>query len=145
MCMQGRCSERHVKSLIRKEFPKYGYVFGSWYEADRIVSKTRRLPLVCCLLPTGGEIDIVRGRTFYTEEIAVAFIDKVERDADGDENCDAYERMREAAERFIRVLNASDYFQPVSNVSYSVIYERLSTIVTGVMVTMRLTNREGIC
>lgn len=143
--MNGRCSESKIREVVRATFPKWSYVFASWYDADRIVSKSRKLPVVVCLLPVSGQTIVRNGRTIVGEDVAVAFLDKVERDATGEENADAYIRMRDASENFIRALNATGEYEPVTDWQFSVVYERMSTIVTGVMLSFRLTEAVGRC
>ena len=73
------------------------------------------------------------------EYINIAFIDKVERDADGTENAAVYNRMKETGFAFINALNNSGWFERVPDtLPYSVIYEQLSSIVTGVLFTIEL-------
>lgn len=143
--MRGKCSESKIREVVCATFPKWSYVFASWYDADRIVSKTRKLPVVVCLLPVSGQLAEKSGRMHASEDVAIAFLDKVDKDATGCENADAYIRMRDASEDFIRALNATGEFEPVTQWQFSVVYERMSTIVTGVMLSFRLTEAVGRC
>ena len=85
------------------------------------------------------------GRTYDAVDIAIAFVDKVARDADGEDNAAVYNRMKSVGVEFIKALNASGYFLPIDGtINYQVLCEQLSDIVTGVMFTIRL-QEQGRC
>ena len=84
------------------------------------------------------------GRIYDREYVSVAFIDKVTRDASGDDQRAVFERMKDAAMAFIRACNNSGYFQGVYSWSYDVIYNQLASIVTGVMLTLEVED-NGTC
>ena len=89
-------------------------------------------PAIVCILPTGGETKIQNGRVYDTEYLALAFLDKAPRHAEGEENAEVYNRMKVAGWTFIERMNDT-------------ICERLATVVTGVMFSLTLKEREGRC
>ena len=84
------------------------------------------------------------GRIYDREFVSVAFIDKVARDASGEDQRAVFERMKETAKEFIRIANASGRFQWVVSWNYDVIYNQLASIVTGVMLTLEIED-NGSC
>lgn len=136
--------EEKIAEVAKATFPNYGYIFADWYDADTEVSRAT-LPAVISILPVSGSIEFRNGRTYDTENVAIAFVDKVKKDANGSDNAEAYNRMKQAAIRFINALNRSGYFEPVDGSQpYQVIYEQLSDIVTGVMMELQL-KEKGRC
>jgi hypothetical protein len=71
-------------------------------------------------------------------------VDKVARDASGEDQRVVFERMKDAAKAFVRTANASGYFQSVIAWNYDVIYNQLASIVTGVMLTLEIED-NGSC
>jgi len=74
-----------------------------------------------------------------TERVGIAFVGKVPKDATGQEERDVFEAQKTAARTFIAALNASGVFDSVSEINYTVLYDRLTSIVTGVFLEFDLT------
>lgn len=131
--------EEKVKAIAQgDEFSAYTYVFEDWETADHVIDRVP-LPAIINVCPLQGQIERKNGRWRDMEYINIAFIDKVERDADGTENAAVYNRMKETGFAFINALNTSGWFERVPDtLPYSVIYEQLSSIVTGVLFTIEL-------
>lgn len=131
--------EEKIKEIANSpQFAAYGYVFENWYDASSAVSRVA-LPAIITILPVNGTIQFHNGRTYDSENIAIAFVDKVPRDANGEDNAATYNQMKAVGIEFIKALNASGYFMPLSeNQPYQVICEQLSDIVTGVFFTLQL-------
>lgn len=137
--------EEKIKEIAKSEpFAHMSYVFEDWYGADAALSRTT-LPAIIAILPVSGTIRVANGRTYDAVDIAIAFVDKVARDADGEDNAAVYNRMKAVGVDFIKALNASGYFLPIDGtLNYQVLCEQLSDIVTGVMFTIRL-QEQGRC
>lgn len=135
-----------LKQIADEQFGGFSYVFENWYDAGTAIDQLP-LPAIICVLPIDGNIRERNGRTYDAENIVIAFVDKIVRDADGSENSEVYNRMKFEGWRFLQACNKSGYFEPigVEQVHYSVIYEQLSTIVTGVAFDLQLTERLGRC
>lgn len=127
-----------IKAVVKEAFPEWTLIFGDWYEVDKQVNK-QPLPAIVTILPNGGNIVTRNGRKYDTENNLIAFIDKVPKDASGEDNVEVYNRMKQAATWFIAAMNASGQFEPITSWSYTTIYEQLSDIVTGVMVQVQVT------
>ena len=120
------------------EFADLSYVFENWHDADTAIERVA-LPAIICVLPFSGSVEFKNGRTRDQENCAIAFVDKVPRNALGWDNSETYNRMKERGTAFLKAINASGYFEPLPDVvPYSVICEKLSSIVTGVMFDVQL-------
>lgn len=131
--------EEKIKEIANSPaFDGYGYIFENWYDASTAVSRVA-LPAIITILPVNGNILFRNGRTYDTENIAIAFVDKVPRNANGEDNEKAYNRMKAVGIKFIKALNASGYFAPLAEQQpYQVICEQMSDVVTGVFFTLQL-------
>ena len=115
-----------------EQFSQFTYIFDDWWDVDQAVSRAK-LPAIAHILPIGGSMTMRNGRVYDRENVSVAFVDKVARDASGEDQRVVFERMKDAAKAFVRTANASGYFQSVIAWNYDVIYNQLASIVTGVM------------
>ena len=83
---------------------------------------------------------------YDTVNVALAYLDTVPRAAEGEENGECIDRMKVAGARMIRAINQSHQFEPLEGQQYyETIIERLSTIVSGVMYSLQLTQSIGGC
>ena len=126
-----------------EQFSQFTYIFDDWWDVDQAVSRPK-LPAIAHILPNGGSMTMRNGRVYDRENVSVAFVDKVTRDASGEEQRVVFERMKDAAKAFVRTANASGYFQSVIAWNYDVIYNQLASIVTGVMLTLEIED-NGSC
>ena len=138
--------EDKVRSIANEQFSEFSYVFEDWYTADKVVEKTA-LPAIIFILPVSGILQYGQhGRIRDAENCAIAFVDKVDKEADGRDNETFYNEMKTTARAFINALNASGFFNPIEgDVAYNVIYEQLSSIVTGVVLQLQLKELVGRC
>jgi len=138
--------EDKVREIASEQFSEFSYVFEDWYTADKVVEKTA-LPAIIFILPVSGVLQYGQhGRIKDAENCAIAFVDKVDKEADGRDNETVYNAMKTAARAFINALNASGFFNPIEgDVAYNVIYEQLSSIVTGVVLQLQLKELVGRC
>lgn len=126
-------------------FSSYSYVFEDWNGASAAVDKVS-LPAIICILPVGGELTFGRGMVKDSEDCILAFVDKVTRDADGEDNKAIYTAMKGTAVEFIKALNESHYFEPIDGkVRYTTIIESASAYFTGVFVELSLKELRGAC
>lgn len=138
--------EETIKETANSEqFANMSYVFEDWYGADAALSRTT-LPAIIAILPISGTVHFQNGRVYDTVDIAIAFVDKVARDADGEDNASVYNRMKAVGVDFIKALNDSGNFLMMEDtLNYQVLCEQLSDIVTGVMFTLRLHGNGRCC
>ena len=126
-----------------EQFSQFTYIFDDWWDVDQAVSRAK-LPAIAHVLPIGGSMTMRNGRVYDRENVSVAFVDKVARDASGEDQRVVFERMKDAAKAFVRTANTSGYFQSVIAWNYDVIYNQLASIVTGVMLTLEIED-NGSC
>lgn len=138
--------EDKVREIASEQFSEFSYVFEDWYTADKVVEKTA-LPAIIFILPVSGVLQYGQhGRIKDAENCAIAFVDKVDKEADGRDNETVYNAMKTTARAFVNALNASGFFSPIEgDVAYNVIYEQLSSIVTGVVLQLQLKELVGRC
>lgn len=137
--------ERAIKEVATEKFGSFSYVFDDWTRADRRLEKME-YPAIVCILPSSGMTEVRNGKVYDTENIALAFLDVAPRDADGEENEEVYTRMKAAGASFIDHLARSRKFEGLDGrQQYETIIERLSSIVTGVMYSLTLTQAIGGC
>ena len=135
--------DQAIKEIAQKHFPQFSYIFDDWWDVDQAVSRAK-LPAIAHILPIGGSMTARNGRIYDREFVSVAFVDKVARDASGEDQRKVFERMKEAAKDFIKLANASGHFSEVVSWNYDVIYNQLASIVTGVMLTLEIED-NGTC
>lgn len=136
--------DQAIKAIAQDErFASFTYIFDDWWDVDQSVSRAE-LPAIAHILPIGGSMTARNGRIYDREFVSVAFVDKVCRDASGEDQRAVFESMKEAAKDFVRLANESGYFQSVVAWNYDVIYNQLASIVTGVMLTLEIED-NGSC
>jgi len=137
--------DQAIKDICEKHFPQFSYIFDDWWDVDQAVSRAK-LPAIAHILPIGGSMRVNErtGRIYDREFVSVAFVDKVPRDASGEDQRKVFERMKETAKEFIRIANNSNHFQSVTAWNYDVVYNQLASIVTGVMLTLEIED-NGSC
>lgn len=136
--------EQTLKEIAEVQFEGFSYVFENWEDADTKLEKIE-YPAIVSILPSGGLIQFKNGKAYDTEYIALAFLDKAPRGAEGEDNADIYTRMKAEGSRFIKTLNDTRLFTPLTSVQYQTICERMATIVTGVMFQITLEQQIGGC
>ena len=136
--------DQAIKAIAQDvRFAEFTYIFDDWWDVDQSVSRAK-LPAIAHILPIGGSMTARNGRIYDREFVSIGFVDKVRRDASGEDQRAVFERMKEAAKDFVRIANESGYFQSVVAWNYDVIYNQLASIVTGVMLTLEIED-NGSC
>jgi hypothetical protein len=134
-----------LKQLAADTLPDYTYLFEDWDTADTKLEKLS-YPAIVCIIPASGTTEIRNGRVYDTVNVALAYLDTVPRGAEGDDNGECIDRMKMAGARMIRAINQSHQFEQLEGQQYyETIIERLSTIVSGVMYSLQLTQSIGGC
>lgn len=129
-----------LEAIASEVFAGRTLMFADWYEADRILERAS-FPAIVCVLPIVGSITTKNGKTYDTNEVGIAFINKAPRDAKGAELMAIHEQMKADAAKFVEALNKAKVFEPLESVPYTTIYEQLSTIATGVMLQLSLKSK----
>ena len=137
--------EDKIREIAKEKFEGFSYVFEDWNGAAEVVDRVD-LPAIICILPIGGYLDMARGKVKDSEDIILAFVDKVQRDANGNDNEQVYTKMKSVAARFLSEMNASRFFEPIGGkVRYTTILEQASAYITGVSVELTVKELQGGC
>lgn len=137
--------ESKIRDIAKEKFPNFSYVFEDWNGAAEQIDRVS-LPAIVCVLPVGGHLLFNRGTVKDREDCMLAFVDKVTRDANGEDNEKVYSAMKENTASFITAMNKSRYFEPIDgSVKYTTILESASAYFTGVCVELTLKELQGVC
>lgn len=137
--------ESKIREIAKEKFPNFSYVFEDWNGAAEQIDRVS-LPAIVCVLPVGGHLLFNRGTVKDREDCMLAFVDKVTRDANGEDNEKVYSAMKESAASFITAMNKSRNFEPIDgSVKYTTILESASAYFTGVCVELTLKELQGAC
>lgn len=138
--------EKTLKETAKNVLPSFSWVFDSWLDADSQLDRIKSFPAIVAILPTSGSTEVRNGKVYDRENIAVAFIDLAKRDSDGEESAEVYNRMKVAGARFIHSLIKSRAFEGLEGENtYETIYERGSSVFTGVVYSLRIKQTIGDC
>ena len=133
-----------LKAIADAVLPNFSLLFGTWDDVDRQLDSVTYPAIFEVLSVSGGGV-IRNGKVYEREDILLAFVDKVPRDADGVENMNAVERMRQAMIIFVDAFNRSGAFQPLTDFTYTTIYEGGANIHTGVTLEVQVLDLVGDC
>ena len=122
----------------------YSVLFGSWDDVDRLLDRAE-YPAVLNILSVSGGGTYRNGRVYDYQDMLIAFVDRVPRDASGEDNFSATERMRSALKKFVKAFNKDGRFLPVDQYYYTTIYESGANIHSGCLLEIRLTDAVGEC
>lgn len=138
--------ENILKTIKNESLPKFSWVFDSWMDADTQLDRIKVFPAMVVILPTSGSTEVRNGKVYDKENIAIAFIDLAKRDSTGEESAEIYNQMKLAGARYINSLVKSRMFEGLEGENiYETIYERGSSIYTGVLYTLQVKQAIGEC
>ncbi|MEG0889752.1 MAG: hypothetical protein RSH25_14910 [Bacteroides sp.] len=136
--------EQKVKS-VAETIEGLTYVFENWTKADIRIERLP-LPAMVNLLPVSGSFKLKNNQFKDQPNCMFAFFDKSERDSNGLEHGTVVDRCKSLAMEFIVRLNESGLFEPIEDeISYSVSLDKLSTYVSGIIVSLQLKEVKGVC
>lgn len=138
---------KSIEQIIREAAAKmqgYTYIYETWEDADAKLEKMT-FPAIVCVMPTSGTTTIRNGRIYDTENVALAFLDSVPRNAEGEDNGEVINAMKVAGAKFFDLLNKGGELEPLSSIPYEVVCEQLSTIVSGVIFQPAVSQKIGYC
>lgn len=136
--------EQKVKS-VAETMDGLTYVFENWTKADIRIERLP-LPAMVNLLPVSGSFKLKNNQFKDQPNCMFAFFDKSERDSNGSEYDTVVDRCKALAMELIVKLNNSGFFEPIEGeISYSVSLDKLSTSVSGIIVSVQLKEAKGVC
>lgn len=135
--------ERKIKT-IADTMGNVNYIYDGWGLVNLRADKMET-PLMVNILPVTGAYHVAGRRITESADCLIGFLDKTEFDFDGVENDAIIEKCKKLALEFIMTLNASGLFEPISeDVPMSIEYNLLDVNLTGVILTLRLQEKEGV-
>lgn len=138
-----RSIESKLEAIAKEKFPSWSWVLDDWKSADRALSGLS-VPAILCLLPSGGKVVAKNGRATVMKSCNLAFLTRVKRDADGVDNVEAYNEMLAEALRFYGEVYKSGLIAS-NEFEFQTIYEGTANILTGVLMSVEITDNSRIC
>lgn len=138
--------EGKVRDIVLKLGEDVEYRFYNWTQLNAEMDRITK-PTIVYVLPPSGDfyIDGLRQEIRDYPEAQIGFLCSTEFDFESDENDAIIERMKRLCYKFIRNLNESGYFSPLEGkLPYQLVYDHLDENVTGVIITPKLEEEEGV-
>lgn len=136
--------EAKVRSVVESIGEDVEYLFMNWSQANVAIDSITK-PSVVYVLPPSGKLDFGYARVKDFPETQIAFLSPTDFDFDGTENDNIIEQMKRLAIKFVKALNASEYFEVIEGKHpYQVVYDFLDQNVTGVVLNLPLEEVEGV-
>lgn len=135
--------EEKIKSIVN-EMQGVTYIFENWVTAN-VKFDNIAFPAVLNVLPVSGRFNIGKTQLKDFPNCSLAFLDKIDFDADGVEKGNVIEKCKSLSKEFILRLNDSGLFEQVDgDVTYSVVYDMLDVNVTGIVIETQLKEIKGL-
>lgn len=140
------CANDRVRQCVKRIVECMGlrYLFASMYEANLLVGEGD-FPVVIDILPTSGSVSVRQGYYRDAPNCLLFFCDKTELDYNAEREQPKVARMKQFAFEFIAEANKSGYFEPITDATYEVMYDRTDVAVSGVALSLTLQDAIGIC
>lgn len=136
--------EAKVRRIVESMDEDVAYLFMNWSQANVAMDAVTK-PSVVYVLPPSGKLDFGYARVKDYPETQIAFLSPTDFDFDGTENDNIIEQMKRLAIKFVKTLNASEYFELIEGkLSYQVVYDYLDQNVTGIVLNLPLEEMEGV-
>jgi hypothetical protein len=136
--------EKKIHSIVDSMEADVAYFFLNWAQANEAIDNVDK-PSIVYVLPPSGELDVSWAQVKDRPEAQIAFIAPTDFDFDGEANDDIIEQMKRLCVRFIKAFNESGLFEIIEGkLSYRVLYDYLDHNVTGIVITPKIKEEEGI-
>lgn len=130
--------------IIAEKMGNVNYLYDGWGLINLRADQTPT-PIMVNVLPVAGAFHLNGRRITESEECLIGFLDKTDFDFDGVKNNEVIERCKKLALEFLMTLNESGLFETVSgDVSFGIEYNLLDVNMTGVVLSLRLEEKEGV-
>lgn len=140
-----RANDR-VRAHIKEIASRIGirYLFASMYEANLRIEEGE-FPVLIDVLPTSGSVSVELGLFKDSPNCLLFFCDKTSLDYDAEREQPNIARMKQLGFEFIAEANRSGLFEPITEVSYDIMYDRMDVAVSGVAFSLTLKDAIGEC
>lgn len=136
--------EAKIRAIVSRMGDDVAYLFCNWAQANKEIDHIDKSTVVY-VLPANGEMDFSFSQVKDCPETLIAFVDVTEFDFHGQENDCIIERMKRLAALFVKTLNESGYFEKIEGrVPYRVLYDTFDKNVTGIVISPKLEEVDGI-
>lgn len=133
--------EEKIKSVVDQM--GINYIFENWTTAN-VVLDSSTFPVMLNVLPVSGKFNVGKTQLKDCPNCMLAFLDKIELDANGIENDAVIERMKSLAKDFIKRMNSSGLFDYLEGeIPYSVVYDKLDVNVAGIVIELQIKETSG--
>ena len=136
--------EKKIRSIVKSMGADVSYLFMNWAQANEAIDDIER-PTVVYILPPAGDLDFGWAQVKDSPDTQIAFMAPTDFDFEGEENDDIIEQMKRLCIRFVKAFNESGLFEQIKGkLPYKVLYDHLDHNVTGIVVTPKLKEEEGV-
>lgn len=136
--------EKKIHTIVDCMNEDVAYLFMNWAQANVAISSITK-PTIVYVLPPSGKLIFNYARVYDHPETMIGFLAPTDFDFVGEENDNIIEQMKRLAIKFVKALNASEYFEEIEgSVSYQVAYDYLDQNMTGIIITLKLEEKEGV-
>jgi len=136
--------EQKVHKIVDMMSCDAEYLFMNWAQANVAIRDITK-PTIVYVLPPAGKLSFSYARVLDRPETQIGFVAPTEFDFDGHENDNIVEQMKRLAILFVKTLNESELFELIEgNVNYQVVYDYLDQNVTGIVLTLKLIEVDGV-
>lgn len=137
-------SVEHRIGEIASSFKPFNFVRGDWREISMKMEKTPA-PFIVLFTPEGGEVTETGAWDRDSVRLRLGFFDIVNREAYAEDNMAVGKAMQIAGQMFIKAMNESGYFEPISSKPYTYYYESFTCHATGCVFSLTVKQAEGVC
>lgn len=136
--------EAKVRRVVESMGEDIDYLFMNWAQTNVALDAITK-PSVVYVLPPSGKLDFDYARVKDYPETQIAFLAPTDFDFVGIENDNIIEQTKRLAIKFVKALNASEYFELIEGRQpYQVVYDFLDQNVTGIVLDLVLEEVDGI-
>ena len=136
--------EKKIRNIVEGMDADVAYFFMNWAQANVAIDDVDK-PTIVYVLPPSGEFNVGWAQVKDRPEAQIAFIAPTDFDFEGEENDDVIEQMKRLCVRFIKAFNESGLFEAIEGeLPYRVLYDYLDHNVTGIVITPKIKEEEGI-
>ena len=136
--------EKKIRSIVESMGADVAYMFMNWAQANEAIDDVEK-PTVVYILPPAGDLDFKWSQVKDSPDTQIAFLASTEFDFEGEANDDIIEQMKRLCIRFVKAFNESGLFEQIEGkLPYKVLYDHLDHNVTGIVITPKIKEEEGV-
>lgn len=137
-------SVEHKIQELASSFNPFHFIRGDFREVSQKMEQTEA-PFIVLFIPQGGQIDAKGMWDFDTVRIQLGFFDLVNREALAEDNMAVCKAMQVAGQVFIKAMNESGYFEPITAKPYNYYYESFTCHASGCVFNLTVKQAAGVC